>query len=1030
MRDRFKIGKCRRYALSIIVLSLFISAISAVGIAQESQPVSLSQASNPAAGTNATQSRKPTLQELYAMFFTYAAHVETRSIADEKLGIDRSFYRQHLQIDSGLTTEEYAQVLAAAQRFVAIDTDMKKQIADLNNTGGEGESGSFSSPLVQSQADAFQIKSLFAQSTSSLVEEIANVHQVLAQDRVEVLDNYLQDNYHQTVIGTAPEQVKGTSTTLPQKMVTSATTSSFNNNSGAIPPKAQPNATPDDIVINGGVPYFCGYVLDALGNYFSMCVDSQMSYLDSGDLVELYSASSWSMTFVDGSLACVDLEGNLIVNNNSAIVYHYTKAGVPGTDDVHFNFGNGANYALDTRATIYYFVNGTGGCNGGNWASQHYVYPPSVTIHYPSIQSISPQLSIQPGFSERFQISGSGLISPFQNNPTVTDQNKVCNTPLSEYSFNYANNFVMTSLCTISESAQTGNDTITVNNGFGSGTTYITIAPPAPTISGISVSGSSASNVLQAGPTTQTVTLTGENFGSTPPTITVATGSEYVSIVSGSVATPSLARAKIAPRVALAGSKMRSATAAVSPSVEWNSQQTVSFKVLVSSDAPAGSVTFQLRPNDGQTDAVDSPAVTLDPFQAPVPVILDGTFSDNSENCSAANTIADPVNGDNTQMVWVGQLIQFTGCIPSSVTSLSPLLSITSSSWTVISSPGSNFQNDAVAGLSLGGNVVNNTTGGTNVPQSGGYIPFTATNCEADAYCDFNTLYYVMSGQYVFQYSYSLSNGTNASATVTYYASGPTANSNSLCSSTQTICAYADNPAAEIKFSGSTAMLNMSGINFTVSTVNPDGYPTTNPSAFIWVQILTPGIDKARTASGIVPYNCVPIPNVSICTTGLDNTYPYAISTDSLVDRQTGDAPGIGLSQTEGEAYELFQAQMYLLWDPSLGSSGEVVPGCSASSVWNDAGTVITSTSSTCAGSIPVPLGSIAWGYCGDAINTLTTQQTSPTGVTTGFVINCSSLYGSVVGGAAGSPQFIPATGSSSFSTWTGVQMNTPVSAN
>src|ERR1035441_8352479 len=78
MRDCFKMGKCRRYALSIIVLSLFISVFSAIGIAQASQPV---QASNPAAGTNAVQSRKPTLQEIYAMFFTYAVHVETISYA-------------------------------------------------------------------------------------------------------------------------------------------------------------------------------------------------------------------------------------------------------------------------------------------------------------------------------------------------------------------------------------------------------------------------------------------------------------------------------------------------------------------------------------------------------------------------------------------------------------------------------------------------------------------------------------------------------------------------------------------------------------------------------------------------------------------------------------------------------------------------------------------------------------------------------------------------------------------------------------
>src|ERR1035441_10000517 len=125
MRDCFKMEKCRSYTLSIVVLFLFALAFAAVGVAQESQPVNSLQGVKLAAGTKTPQTRNPTLQELYAMFYTYAVHVEMVSDVDEKLGIDRSFYRWHLQNASGLTIEEYSEVLASAKRFVATTASTK-----------------------------------------------------------------------------------------------------------------------------------------------------------------------------------------------------------------------------------------------------------------------------------------------------------------------------------------------------------------------------------------------------------------------------------------------------------------------------------------------------------------------------------------------------------------------------------------------------------------------------------------------------------------------------------------------------------------------------------------------------------------------------------------------------------------------------------------------------------------------------------------------------------------------------------------
>src|SRR5579883_671048 len=141
-----------------------------------------SGSANPTTATPVPQRRKPTLQELYAMFFKYAEHVEARSVADEKAGHDRTDYRHHLQRASQLTEDEYAMVLAAAQRFAAIDDNLKMQL------GEEIEAGS---------ASKEQIADLFNQRDSSLNSEMANVRQLLGKERADMFDTYLQNVYIQ-----------------------------------------------------------------------------------------------------------------------------------------------------------------------------------------------------------------------------------------------------------------------------------------------------------------------------------------------------------------------------------------------------------------------------------------------------------------------------------------------------------------------------------------------------------------------------------------------------------------------------------------------------------------------------------------------------------------------------------------------------------------------------------------------------------------------------------------------------------------
>lgn len=124
-RVKNKIRFCLLFFLSVLLL---IYAIPSIGRAQETVQFS---------GVKAAHVRKATLEELYAMFFVYAEHVETQADADEKFGIDRTFYRQHLQRNSGLPPEQYAHVLASARRFVAVNTKVNKQIADMKVDAGE-----------------------------------------------------------------------------------------------------------------------------------------------------------------------------------------------------------------------------------------------------------------------------------------------------------------------------------------------------------------------------------------------------------------------------------------------------------------------------------------------------------------------------------------------------------------------------------------------------------------------------------------------------------------------------------------------------------------------------------------------------------------------------------------------------------------------------------------------------------------------------------------------------------------------------
>jgi|GEM_PF-3040341 len=467
MRDCFKMGKCRKDALSIIVLSLFISAISAVGIAQESQLVGSLQTSNLAAGTKTAQSRYATLQELYGMFFTYAEHVETKADADEKLGNDRSFYRQHLQIASGLTTDEYAQILVSAQRFSAVDADVKAQLAE----------------SIEAGASSGQIASLFEQRDSSLKTEIANVRQLLGQDRADIFEAYLQNEYIQQGSSPAPSQTQVSSPTFP----------SFSSSFTAPPSSLQVSAqaaistesTAETVAAIGSQECKTGYTLFYNGSY-DICADSQLSYLGSGN-VEPYAQMSFSYNNI--VLDYLEIQGYFYVNgvfNTNLGCYTYSGSGnsCQHSPYVTLASGNGALYQWYGKTTIgAYDVSCSSPSSCYETVDSEWSDPAEVQIYYPDINYISPN-SVTPGDTGKtFTIDGEGLISPFQNTPTVTVTNQ--GSVFSNFyvqSFNYAAGTITIGYSVLS-TASAGTQTITVNNGFGSGSATVTVIAP-PTING------------------------------------------------------------------------------------------------------------------------------------------------------------------------------------------------------------------------------------------------------------------------------------------------------------------------------------------------------------------------------------------------------------------------------------------------------------------------------------------------------------------------------------------------------------------
>jgi hypothetical protein len=218
-------------------------------------------------------------------------------------------------------------------------------------------------------------------------------------------------------------------------------------------------------------------------------------------------------------------------------------------------------------------------------------------------------------------------------------------------------------------------------------------------------------------------------------------------------------------------------------------------------------------------------------------------------------------------------------------------------------------QSWSVGGTTVGGYNASSTSGAT-IPTN-----FSGQN---------TTFYWIAGGSPInVTFTVKLSGGSQSSATAsaTFNVAAPTGVGVSIPTMGNVVISSA--PAMQLGGTKSNV-----GIGFGASATPPPG--TSNN--FTWVQLINSDAIQLTPSNGNPVLNCVP-QTLPIASTypALDTEYPYSTSSS------TNDNPAIGLQTTYKEESRTFSATMYLMWSPGL------------------------------SGSIPVPLGYVAWQFAGDA---------------------------------------------------------------
>lgn len=286
-------------------------------------------------------------------------------------------------------------------------------------------------------------------------------------------------------------------------------------------------------------------------------------------------------------------------------------------------------------------------------------------------------------------------------------------------------------------------------------------------------------------------------------------------------------------------------------------------------------------------------------------------------NLSAPSIIFDGLNvaGDTTTVV-VGQEITLTGQGPTQA------CMVASQQWSTTPT------GSAVGGWAVG---ALNESGGPPAP-----LPSARSN-------SYGPFYWTAPGTFTVTYQYSLNGATGPiSSTATFDVVGPTNVQLYTCGGSVPSSGCAGSGPlgqVDIVYKGSVPYLALGalksnvGIVFTASAAEPPGYV----GSFVFVQLIN--YDETAIFSGGSEKLCYPpIEPSGSAFPGLDTLYPYPASKN--YPNLTQDGPAIELENFDSELGRVFSATMYLMWKWT-GPAGSIP--------------------------IPVPLGSVHWGFIGAA---------------------------------------------------------------
>jgi hypothetical protein len=226
------------------------------------------------------------------------------------------------------------------------------------------------------------------------------------------------------------------------------------------------------------------------------------------------------------------------------------------------------------------------------------------------------------------------------------------------------------------------------------------------------------------------------------------------------------------------------------------------------------------------------------------------------------------------------------------------------------------------------------------------------------------TFYWVGAGAQSVSYNYTLSGAPPGccSATVTFNVVGPsqpsvTVNVGTVQEEVVAGALYQALDGVPFPDGGTVGMMAQAG-------VPPPSWPA---GSYSWVQLITGYKVQYRGPQlGVQTFSQSALP-------ALDGGYPYPVTVSTRALRDTAaDSPSIRLDSPGcGEGQKGLSATTYLLWTPAQGPA------------------------------IPVPLGSVSWGYGGDSINTL-----NPPLPVNGWILAICAYPGTP--GTPAQPQFQP----------------------